>query len=82
MSPKEETPTELNYDGVKNAITDIENVLNDMRKKVKQTKKVRVRENSFEAAKQYMTNLHSHIQFLNEVCIYMQYDTICWYSKR
>ncbi|VDI77584.1 Hypothetical predicted protein [Mytilus galloprovincialis] len=66
VSPKEETPTELNYDGVKNAITDIENVLNDMRKKVKQTKKVRVRENSFEAAKQYMTNLHSHIQFLNE----------------
>ncbi|CAC5406416.1 unnamed protein product [Mytilus coruscus] len=66
-SPREESSTEFNYDDLKNAITDAENDLNVMRKKLKPTKKPGGRCNSFEAVKQHFVDtVHGHINSLNK----------------
>lgn len=60
----------MEYDDVKNIITDLENDLNKLRKKLKLTLKERDRDNSFVAAKQHVFDtVHGHINSLNKVCI-------------
>ncbi|VDI77583.1 Hypothetical predicted protein [Mytilus galloprovincialis] len=67
-STENEVCAELNYDTVKNAIIDVENGLNELRKKVKATKKAREqnRRNNFEDTKQLLLDdIHSKINSLN-----------------
>ncbi|CAC5413506.1 unnamed protein product [Mytilus coruscus] len=67
-STENDVCADFNYDAVKNAITDVENGLNELRKKVKATKKAREhnRRNNFEDAKQLLLdNIHSKINSLN-----------------
>ncbi|XP_063414440.1 uncharacterized protein LOC134696530 [Mytilus trossulus] len=67
-STENEVCAELNYDTVKNAIIDVENGLNDLRKKVKATKKAREqnRRNNYEDTKQLLLdNVHSKMNLLN-----------------
>ncbi|XP_052076012.1 uncharacterized protein LOC127714094 isoform X2 [Mytilus californianus] len=67
-STENDVCAEFNYDAVKNAITDVENGLNELRKKVKATKKAREhnRRNNFEDAKQLLLdNIHSKFNSLN-----------------
>lgn len=71
-STENEVCAELNYDTVKNAIIDVENGLNELRKKVKATKKAREqnRRKDFEDTKQLLLDdIHSKINSLNSVSL-------------